>query len=114
MLLCCTTPLLLPTSSSQGIYSPSAPQSRALNTYKQDLSQWAGASYGLYNATLQGFQPASEAGLLKTLPYSEWQKLNETVQTNYLKIQPITNISATVSKNGECLFWNKWGWRVIL
>jgi hypothetical protein len=87
--------------SPQGIYTPSAPQSRALNTYKQDLTVWAGASYGQYNATLQSFQAASEAGLLKTLPFSEWQALNATVQANYLQLQPITNTTATVSRNGE-------------
>lgn len=63
----------------QGLYAPSAIDSKAINEYKSEISAINTQWYKEFNTTLQSYRQASEDGVLDRLPIATWNELNATL-----------------------------------
>ncbi|BBN07402.1 solute carrier family 20 (sodium-dependent phosphate transporter) [Marchantia polymorpha subsp. ruderalis] len=64
---------------AQGLYAPSAIDSKAINEYKVEIAGINTAWYKEFNTTLQSYREASAAGALDRLPNATWTELNATL-----------------------------------
>ncbi|BFI29884.1 solute carrier family 20 (sodium-dependent phosphate transporter) [Marchantia polymorpha subsp. ruderalis] len=86
---------------AQGLYAPSAIDSKAINEYKSELSAINTQWYKEFNTTLQSYRQASEDGVLDRLPIATWNELNATLHNHAKTAKDLGDFKKYAAKKPE-------------